>query len=206
MSTTKKSRYWAFVMYPDSCPENWKSILAEYHIAMAVSPLHDADLNADGGEKKPHYHIIVVYGNTTTSGNIQEISDRVNGTIVIPVLSLKGYYRYLTHEDNPDKTKYDVKDIVHLSGFDPLDYWSYSGQQELNFKIEILKLIKEHKISEYLGLMEFLLGYDVLLFKYASEHTMFFNTIVTSLRHQLKDGRKLVTNTVEVAADEIIDI
>lgn len=203
MSSAKKSRYWAFVMYPDSCPENWKSILSEYHIAMAVSPLHDADINADGGEKKPHYHVIVVYGNTTTCGNIQEISDRVNGTVVIPVLSLKGYYRYLTHEDNPEKTKYDQKDISHLSGFDPLDYWAYSGQQEVNFKIEIIDIIKKQKITEYLGLMEYLLGYDVLLFKYASEHTLFFNSLVTSLRHQLKDSRKVVSKELKVAAEEI---
>lgn len=186
---SKKSRYWAFVMYPDSCPENWRSILQEYHIAMAISPLHDADVNADGGEKKAHYHVIVVYGNTTTEGNIQEISDRVHGTKVIPVMSLKGYYRYLTHDDNPEKVQYNHKDIVHLSGFDPMDYWSYSGQEEVNFKIEIFNIIKENKITEYVSLLEYLLGYDVILFKYASEHTMLFNAVVTSLRHRMRSKR-----------------
>lgn len=184
---SKKSRYWAFIMYPESMPENWRTILTEYHISMAISPLHNADLNATGEEKKPHYHVIVVYGNTTTETNIQEISDSVHGTKVLPVMSLKGYYRYLTHKDNPEKYQYNEKDIIHLGGFDPVDYWSYTAEEEVRLRIEILAIIKEHKIYEYYGLLDFLLGYDLALFKYVSEHTLLFNTIVTSYRHSKKN-------------------
>lgn len=138
----QKSRYWAFVIYPeDSAPENWRTILNEYHLPMAISPLHDKDLNADGEEKKVHRHVLVAYGNTTTGSNIQSISDSVNGTIVIPVFSLKGYYRYLTHKDNPEKFQYNESEIISLSGFDPSDYWSYSSEEEVKLTLEIKNLI-----------------------------------------------------------------
>lgn len=182
----EKSRYWAFVMYPESMPGNWLSILNEYHIPMAISPLHDQDLNADGEEKKAHYHVLLVYGNTTTATNIAKISESVNGTKPIPVMSLKGYFRYLTHKDNPEKYQYSDKDVKLICGFDPSDYWSYSANEEVKIRVEIIDIIKTNKIYEYFGLLDYLLGYDLALFKYTSEHTVLFNTIVTSFRHSNK--------------------
>ena len=42
-----RTRSWTFIVYPDSAPENWRSILDEDHIQWIESPLHDKDLNAD---------------------------------------------------------------------------------------------------------------------------------------------------------------
>lgn len=183
----RKSRYWAFVIYPDdSAPDNWLSILNEYHLPMAVSPLHDADLNADGEEKKKHRHVLIAYGNTTTAGNIKEISQAVGGTIPIPVVSLKGYYRYLTHKDNPEKAQYREEDIIHIAGFDPADYWSYTAEEEVTIRIKVMEIIKGERIFEYFGLLDYLMGYDLALFKYVSEHTLLFNSVVTSFRHSCK--------------------
>ena len=142
----EKSRYWAFVGYPESMPDNWLSILNEYHIPMAISPLHDKDLNSDGEEKKAHYHVLLVYGNTTTATNISKISESVNGTKPIPVMSLKGYYRYLTHKDNPEKYQYSDNDIKLICGFDPSDYWSYSANEEVQIRVAIIDIIKSNKI------------------------------------------------------------
>ena len=181
----QKSRYWAFIIYPESMPENYISILNEYHLPMAISPLHDADLNANGDEKKAHYHVLVIYGNTTTEKNIQSISDRVNGTKVISVMSLKGYYRYLQHLDNPEKTNYSDKPITHLAGFEPSDYWSYTAQEETKMRMDIIALIKENQIKEYYALCDFLLGYDLSLFRYATSQTILFNTLITSYRNSI---------------------
>ena len=54
-----KNRYWTFLIYPESAPKDWKDILQQTFLPVAISPLHDKDLNADGEKKKPHYHIIV---------------------------------------------------------------------------------------------------------------------------------------------------
>ena len=46
-----KSRYWAFIVYPESCKENWENELEETGLQFAVSPLHDKDIDiyAEGG-------------------------------------------------------------------------------------------------------------------------------------------------------------
>ena len=117
-----KSRYWALVAYPDSLPKNWQEILIATGIPCCVSPLHDADFNADDTQKKAHYHILLCYGNTTTYNTIKKITDSLNATIPQVVNNLKGYYRYLTHQDNPEKAQYDKADIISLNGFCVGDY------------------------------------------------------------------------------------
>ena len=37
-----------FVVYPESAPENWRTILDETFMRWVESPLHDKDVNADG--------------------------------------------------------------------------------------------------------------------------------------------------------------
>ena len=46
-----KKRNWTIVCYPESLPKDWKDILRESGLQVAISPLHDKDLNPDGTEK-----------------------------------------------------------------------------------------------------------------------------------------------------------
>ena len=64
-----KKRYWAFVLYPESAPSDWRDIIQMTGLPFAVSPLHDKDLNADNTIKKAHYHIILCYPGPTTYNN-----------------------------------------------------------------------------------------------------------------------------------------
>ena len=43
-----KKRYWAFVLYPESAPSDWKDILQSTGLVCAISPYHDKDINPDG--------------------------------------------------------------------------------------------------------------------------------------------------------------
>ncbi|MFG0935061.1 Rep family protein, partial [Staphylococcus sp. 231237_7MaSpsaltlick] len=54
---TDKARYFTFLLYPESIPENWEMKLELMGIPMAISPLHDKDKsNVEGQEyKKAHY-------------------------------------------------------------------------------------------------------------------------------------------------------
>ena len=58
MSETKngrgRTRNFATIVYPESAPENWKSILENEIVPALISPLHDKDINADGEKKKAH--------------------------------------------------------------------------------------------------------------------------------------------------------
>ena len=43
---TIQSRSWTFVLYPESCPEDWQEKLLG--VPFLRSPLHDKDVNPDG--------------------------------------------------------------------------------------------------------------------------------------------------------------
>ena len=51
-----KKRNWAFVVYPESAPEDWIEQLQKTGLQCAVSPLHDKDTDPTGEPKKAHYH------------------------------------------------------------------------------------------------------------------------------------------------------
>ena len=41
----EKARYFTFLLYPDSIPEDWELRLELIGVPMAISPLHDKDLS-----------------------------------------------------------------------------------------------------------------------------------------------------------------
>ena len=96
-----KQRYFMFLLYPESIPENWVQQLEEMGIEMAISPLHDSD-KWDGEDleriqselegqkifndwseqryaeelekaifKKPHYHVIYIAKNPITTDGVR---------------------------------------------------------------------------------------------------------------------------------------
>lgn len=180
-----KKRNWGGVIYPESAPVDWEEILKLKGIAFARSPLHDKDINPTGDPKKEHYHIVMCFGSPTTFNNVKEILDELNQPIPVPLESVRGYYRYLTHKDNPEKAQYNEEDIKLYNGFDVTDVLN-------NFEVfTILKsiqmLIIENDIIEYSQLMDFLLTNDKMEeWNVACSHTLFLNTYITSIRHKRK--------------------
>lgn len=185
----KKKRYWAFVLYEESAPTNWRDILQQTGLAIAISPLHDKDVDPTGLPKKPHYHIILCYDGPTTYNNVKSsITDPLNQPIPIPLEQVRGYFRYLTHKDNPDKYQYNERDITIINGFDIDNYNDLSKSQVNAIIIDALNFVREHKITEYAKLMDAYL--DNEKFSYVdviSKHTILFNTYITSLRNNLKE-------------------
>ena len=45
----EKARYFTFLLYPDSIPEDWEMKLELLGLPMAISPLHDKDLSSVEG-------------------------------------------------------------------------------------------------------------------------------------------------------------
>ena len=184
-----KKRNWAFVCYPESLPDNWQDILIESGIPFAISPLHDRDMNPDNTEKKPHYHIILNYDNTTTYNNVVRFLEPFNCPIPQPLESIRGYYRYLTHKDNPEKFQYDESEIICFNGFDSSNFTELTQSQIENIKYEIINFIIDNNIFEYADLIEVLHTEETInMWKVASTNTMFFNHYITSRRHRFKDN------------------
>lgn len=188
-----KKRYWAFVLYPESAPENWKEILQQTGLSICVSPLHDKDIDPTGQPKKPHYHIILCYSGPTTERVVKSITDSLNQPKPIALEQVRGYFRYLTHKDNPDKYQYDEKDIFTINDFDIDNYNDLSVSQINAIKKEIQSLIRKLNIVEYSDLLDYLL--DVELYSYldvAQNHTILFNTYITSRRNKCKKDNKYI--------------
>lgn len=186
-----KKRNWAFVVYPESLPQDWLEILQSTGAPIAISPLHDADLNADESEKKPHYHIIICYGGPTSFNVVRKITERVNGTIPIALEQVRGYYRYLTHEDNPEKAQYDKSDIKLLNGFNIADFTELTKSEVMKLKKEILKSIRDNDLTEYSDLIDLLEMEEnnrPEALEVATNHTFFFNAYLKSRRFK-KNGR-----------------
>lgn len=183
-----KKRNWGAVVYPESAPEDWKEILKLKGLTFAVSPLHNKDINPTGESKKEHYHIIICFSGPTTDKTVNDIMTELNQPIAIPLESVRGYYRYFTHKDNPEKYQYNDTDIELFNGFDVTDVLNNFEVYEYLKSIQLL--ILENDITEYSELMDFLMSNDYMeMWNVASSHTLFLNTYITSKRHKIEKSR-----------------
>ena len=160
MSKHVKKRYWAFVLYPESAPTNWREELQSTGLQCAVSPLHDKDFNADNSPKKPHYHIILCYNSPTTYKNVLSLTESLNQPIPQPLDSVKGYFRYLTHKDNPEKYQYDDGLITSINGFDKNDYLELTNNQVIAIIKELTYFIDDNNITELKDLIDLIRDND----------------------------------------------
>jgi len=184
MNKNSKKRNWAFVVYPESAPENWIDILQETGLQCVISPLHDQDLNPDNTPKKPHYHVIACYSGPTTYNVVKKLADSLNAPIPQHLESVKGYFRYLTHKDNPEKAQYSPFDIKNLNGFNILDFAELTRYEITEIKKELIKLINENQIFEYCNLLDFLIFNGLISqFEVASNNTIFLNSYLSSKRY-----------------------
>jgi len=200
VSTTKitqkkklsKKRNWAFVAYPESLPKNWQEILTQTGLPIAISPLHDKDENPDGTKKKPHYHIILIYSGPTSFSVVQTLTQKLNAPAPIPLEAVRGYYRYLTHKDNPEKKQYDEKEIQCLNGFSIFDFVELTKSEVIQIKKILIEEIKKNDLSEYSTFVDYVMNclsdneVDV-----AFNHTFFFDKYLTSCRHKRKPVSKM---------------
>lgn len=181
-----KKRNWAFVVYPESAPSDWIEQLQQRGVVSAISPLHDKDLNATGEPKKAHWHVIVTYEGPTAQSVVERLTELLNAPKPIPLEQVRGYYRYLTHKDNPEKAQYDEKDIQTLNGFDIRDFVEMT-KSEVNAKIRIIqKMIRELDFLEYADLLDYLQDEEELADEYdvAINHTILLNTYIKSRRYK----------------------
>lgn len=179
-----KKRNWSFIGYPESLPEDWIEIISSTGLPFAISPLHDKDLDKDGNFKKPHYHVILCYDGPTTYKNVCSlVCDTLGQPRPQVVESVRGYYHYFTHIDELEKATYNEDDIKTFNCFDELDLLT-SGEV-LSYLKQIQIIIKENGFVEYSDLLDYLLNFDFDLWKVASNHTIFLNTYLTSLRHRV---------------------
>ena len=183
-----KKRYWSFVFYPESAPTDWKEILQETGLEIAISPLHDKDINPTGEEKKAHWHGILCYNGPQTFNAVKTLTDKLNAPIPKPLESVRGYYRYFTHMDNPEKYQYDEKDIQCINGFNIRAFMEMTRAEVNEAKKGIQQLIRDENIIEYCDLLDHLI--DAELFDWldvAYNNTMMLNAYIKSRKYKAQE-------------------
>lgn len=138
--TEKRSNVWAFIIYPDdNLPNDYLSIINNWHIPCLLSPIHDLDLNGDETEKKKHIHLMLYFGVGANKSfkQVKLYSDQLNGSNPIIINCTNAMIRYFIHKDNPEKHQYDINDIMSFSGFEYKQaFENYTTDEELYSVIE----------------------------------------------------------------------
>ena len=187
----KNERYrnWSWIVYPESAPENWRTLLDETGEKWIESPLHDRDINETTNEiKKAHWHIIISFGNKKSYKQAEKISELLNSPNPVSVKSLQGAVQYLWHRNNPDKFQYDKSEVVAHNGFKYRQYLTDIGVDTDSILQEVLQWIQETGCSEYRDLVDYAVSerFDDW-FPTVRSQTIFLNSYLRSNRHSQKN-------------------
>lgn len=145
-------RNFATVVYPESAPENWKSILAQQFVPAFISPLHDKDVDPLNQPKKAHHHVMLMFDGKKSEAQVREVFSRIGGVGLEVVKSMRGYSRYLCHLDNPEKAQYNPEDVTALCG---ADYNHTIGLVTDKYKAirEMIDWCRENNVVAYCDLL-----------------------------------------------------
>lgn len=182
----ERNLYWSTLIYPDENPHDWRAKLGDMHIKVAISPRHDLDVYENDGEghkkgdfKKPHHHLVFVFGSLKSRKQVQKITDEIGAVGQESVMSIKNMLRYLTHADNPDKAQYS--DPVETLGGLNMDDYLLEGEERINGEIgKIFKVIYENRLREFCELCDYIGQEQPELFTTLRKNAYFFTQYIKS--------------------------
>lgn len=153
-----RHRGWVFLLYPESCTENWADLLTTEQIPACVSPMHDSDVNGDGTPKKPHMHVLALWDGPTSYQSAKALCDLLGGVIPpenpMPGMpkpwaqSVRAAARYLCHLDNPEKVQYDPNDVREFGGVDYFELIASASDDDDELD-KMFDFIDENNIVSY---------------------------------------------------------
>jgi hypothetical protein len=191
--TDDRTRNWSFLVYPapgGQAPDNWRDILDGHRVPWVESPLHDRDVEPTGEIKKPHWHVLMMFGGNKAFEQIKEITDALSAPIPIKAMSTKGLVRYMAHMDNPDKHQYDRAAIVGHCGVDVAELLKPTSADRLTLLKEMMAHVRENQVTEMCDLLEYAAGnrFDDW-FRLLTENSAYImGEYIKSIRHKRKDA------------------
>ena len=176
-------RQYVGVLYPESVKSNWLELLSETCVPAVLSPLHDKDKNPDGSTKKPHWHLMFLFGGKKSSQQAQALFDSLclddKAPRCQPVNSTSGQARYFIHMDNPEKYQYKPEDVQCFNGADWKSLVMTSTDVFLTMK-DICQYCATNGIVSYSDLCDFAMVSNFDWFRIISSHTVFFKEYLKS--------------------------
>ena len=155
MAKDTRTRNWSIIVYPDSAPDNWRDFLDDAHIEWIESPLHEFDTTPTGECKKPHYHVLLLFGGVKSYDQVTEFIKPLNGPIPQRCHNARAMVRYFAHLDNPDKFQYSVGDIIPHGGVDIAELLKASSSERYTLIKEICEYVGCNNITEFYELMDY---------------------------------------------------
>ena len=153
-----KRREYAFLLYPDSCVPDWLEIMKQLQQPFFVI-LHDKDMEPNGALKKPHYHVMIMFGNPRVESTVKRINLMCGGNGHFEqILSRRGYARYLCHLDNPEKYQYTPEAVRAFYGADySKEAMSVMQRRNLDDDMfyDIIEFCKDNHVIAYYQLMDY---------------------------------------------------
>lgn len=149
--STKRSIYWASIVYPESAKMKVNEIKEHFNqrsIGFYLSPLHDKDVDEDGKPKKPHYHLLLKFSSLKSQSQVQIICGAITDVEPIIISNFKMYGRYLLHLDNKEKYQYNQDEVVTN-----LDYTVFleKEQRQLGLRKMFEKSLEGQGISQMIA-------------------------------------------------------
>lgn len=183
-----KARYFTFLLYPESIPNDWETQLETIGVPIAISPLHDRDKSSVEGQeyKKAHYHVIYVAKNPVTTDSVRFKIKNLLGNqslakVQIVSQSMESMYLYLTHESKDaiakNKYKYNKADIKLLNNFDIDRYVTLDEAEKNEILDTVVGLILQHGFENIVDFMDF---YSVHADDYVLPNKRLMNSILKS--------------------------
>ena len=142
-------RNWKFLLYPESAPSDWLTILEDIGVPILISPMHDQDVNEEGELKKPHRHVLVTLDGPKPYDEVLTWFKPLGVKILKEVKSIRREERYWCHLDSPTKVKYDIAGLISLNGYE----CKYLGERDqLPYLSQLHKLIEDEGIIYFADL------------------------------------------------------
>lgn len=181
-----RTRNWMIVVYPDSAPKNWREYLDETHIEWVESPLHEWDVNPTGEVKKPHWHVLLMFGGVKSYEQVCDFIQPLNCPIPQRCHNAKAMVRYMAHLDNPEKFQYNVADIVSHGGVDIAELLRPSSSERYSLIREMTDYIKENQITEFCDFMFYAMSerYDDWFPLLCDSSAYVIGLVIKSQRHR----------------------
>lgn len=211
MTNDNRYRNWVMLVYPESAPENWKSILDSYTVPWVCSPLHDSDLWTEmdeqecpdhraGNPKKPHWHVALKFSGKVGLARVKRIADSINAPHPKPLNDWRAMMRYFVHLDNPDKHQYPRDGIECHGGADVGDAFDISRDEEDKILRRIMGEILDLHVGEYCILVSQYRDDDTAL-KVIMKHTYHLQGLIKSVRHFDREHGGRNGNSEETRSD-----
>lgn len=158
--------------------ESWINDLAGTGLAFEVSELHWLDVTPSGMQKKPHWHVIVTWPNTTTYRAACGLGKMLNCPKPLLLHNVIGAHRYHRHLDNPEKHQYQTYGTAYNGWTAPLQ-----ADEVTRIKREIKELILVEDIQEYAELLIVCETKGVDYLDVAMNNTLYCERICASYRN-----------------------